>query len=229
MKLIIDIPEDVVTAIQNGQDYRYDIHTAIAQGKPCDASGDLISRNALIQHTYSAVVDGVETDIIDASDVDNAPTVDITETISKFRNTAYQNGFTTGLNKRPQGDLISREALKKALNEATYNFEQIPIRVDKVQEIIDNAPTVEPKLKDNIIEAFNQITDQEFEHSDSFWIVTPKGKKIEFEKKRPQGEWIKKVDDVGFVSHICSKCGFELELEDCSDSYYCTNCGAKMG
>ena len=34
MKLIIDIPEEVVTAIQNGEDYRYDIHTAIAQGIP---------------------------------------------------------------------------------------------------------------------------------------------------------------------------------------------------
>jgi len=34
MKLIIDIPEEVVTAIQNGEDYRYDIHTAIAQGTP---------------------------------------------------------------------------------------------------------------------------------------------------------------------------------------------------
>jgi hypothetical protein len=34
MKLIIDIPEEVVTAIRNGGDYRYDIHTAIAQGIP---------------------------------------------------------------------------------------------------------------------------------------------------------------------------------------------------
>lgn len=41
---------------------------------------DLISRDALIQHAYSAVVDGVEKDIIDLSDVDNAPTV---ETIPK--------------------------------------------------------------------------------------------------------------------------------------------------
>lgn len=47
-------------------------------------------------------------------------------------------------------------------------------------------------------------------------------------KERPKGEWIKKVDNVGFVSYICSECGFELELEDCSDSYYCSNCGADM-
>ena len=43
-----------------------------------------------------------------------------------------------------------------------------------------------------------------------------------------KGEWIKKIDHVGFVSYICSECGDELELEDCSDSYYCANCGAKM-
>lgn len=34
MKLIIDIPEKVVTKIQNGEDYRYDLHTTIAQGIP---------------------------------------------------------------------------------------------------------------------------------------------------------------------------------------------------
>lgn len=34
--------------------------------------------------------------------IDNAPTVNIDETIKKFRNTAYQNGLTTGLYKRTQ-------------------------------------------------------------------------------------------------------------------------------
>lgn len=34
MKLMIEIPEEIVKAIQNGKDYRYDIHTAIAQGTP---------------------------------------------------------------------------------------------------------------------------------------------------------------------------------------------------
>lgn len=46
--------------------------------------------------------------------------------------------------------------------------------------------------------------------------------------ERPQGEWIKKVDDVNFVSYICNKCGYELELEDCSDTYFCPICGADM-
>lgn len=42
-------------------------------------------------------------------------------------------------------DLISRSALKEEIKERTYQFEQIPIRVDKVISIIDNAPTVEPE------------------------------------------------------------------------------------
>lgn len=46
--------------------------------------------------------------------------------------------------------------------------------------------------------------------------------------KRPQGEWIRKVDDVGFVSYICSECGAEIEVEDSSDDKFCFNCGAKM-
>ena len=45
---------------------------------------------------------------------------------------------------------------------------------------------------------------------------------------RPQGEWIKKVDDAGFVSYICSECGAEIEVEDTKDDKFCFNCGAKM-
>lgn len=47
-------------------------------------------------------------------------------------------------------------------------------------------------------------------------------------EERPQGEWMRKVDDAGFVSYICSECGAEIEVEDCSDDKFCFNCGAKM-
>ena len=47
MKRIIELPDEVVKAIQNGEDYRYDIHTAIAQSIPYNPTGDLISREAL--------------------------------------------------------------------------------------------------------------------------------------------------------------------------------------
>lgn len=46
--------------------------------------------------------------------------------------------------------------------------------------------------------------------------------------QRPQGEWIRKVDEAGFISHICSKCGAEIEVEDPKDDKFCFNCGAKM-
>ena len=79
---------------------------------------------------------------------------------------------------------------------------------DIIEDTIDNAPTVPlPDFKAGYRQA---VLDGKTNFS------------------RPQGKWIKKVDDVGFISYICSNCGFELELEDCSDSHYCTICGADM-
>jgi len=115
-------------------------------------------------------------------------------------------------------DLISREALLKELDE--YN-EFAVFDCEAVKDLINSAPAVEPKLKDDVIEAFNLITDQEFEHSDSFWVVTPKGKKIEFEKKRPHGKWILE----GMFYH-CSCCGQDL---DQVPENFCAYCGAFMG
>lgn len=47
-------------------------------------------------------------------------------------------------------------------------------------------------------------------------------------EERPQGKWIKKVDDVGFISHICSECGAEIESENPCDDKFCFNCGADL-
>lgn len=75
MKIIIDIPEKVATAIQNGEDYRYDIHTAIAQGIPYEPKGDLISREALKKYigTYDGTTAQVEA--VEVKYIDNAPTI----------------------------------------------------------------------------------------------------------------------------------------------------------
>lgn len=53
--------------------------------------------------------------------------------------------------------------------------------------VIDNTSTV---ITNSVYEAYCALSDEEFEHSDSFWITTPKGKKINFVKERPRGEWI---------------------------------------
>ena len=56
MKLIIKKKKKVLTAIQNGEDYRYDIHTTRAQGIPVSTESDLISRSDLKQ-TINKVAD----------------------------------------------------------------------------------------------------------------------------------------------------------------------------
>lgn len=89
MNLIIEIPEKVVTAIQNGEDYRYDIHTAIAQGIPYEElkEGDLISHKALkknidFEHICKRCHNncGLVWDICPIAEIrgkiDNAPTVE---------------------------------------------------------------------------------------------------------------------------------------------------------
>ena len=89
MKRIIEIPDKIVEAIQNGEDYRYDIHTAIAQSKPYDDSGDLISRKDLQEkHNESCAGDcaccAYGVDYTKSSDskfhcllIDNAQAVDL--------------------------------------------------------------------------------------------------------------------------------------------------------
>lgn len=128
MKLIIDIPEEVVTAIQNGEDYRYDIHTTIAQGIPYESSGDLISREALKQMMPAPIEDEYKRV---HQIIDNAPSVPLpneqiipdipkdylydTETTEFY---VYRNKYTGKeihivknppsyiLDKRPQGEWI---------------------------------------------------------------------------------------------------------------------------
>lgn len=81
MKRIIELPDEVVKAIQNGEDYRYDIHTAIAQSTPYNPTGDLISREALKKDFENLASDDYNEPIWYQKTVfetiDNAPTVDI--------------------------------------------------------------------------------------------------------------------------------------------------------
>ena len=81
MKRIIEIPDHVVKAIQNGEDYRYDIHTAIAQSTPYNPSGDLISRSALKEQFIKAGKDYNHECVIEMlsalETIDNAPTVEL--------------------------------------------------------------------------------------------------------------------------------------------------------
>lgn len=100
--------------------------------------------------------------------------------------------------EKPKGDLISREALIKAF-----------ITSNHIKETVSGLDVME-------MLAIKEIIDNA--------PTTP----LFVFRSRPIGQWIRKVDDVGFVSHICSKCGAEIEVEDCSDDKFCFNCGAEM-
>ena len=95
---------------------------------------------------------------------------------------------------------------------------------DAIDAIVDNEPTV---ITNSVYEAYCALSDEEFEHSDSFWITTPKGKKINFVKERPHGEWIDHSEDEGYLE--CPICGYLTNCEGNKEElHYCWNCGAYM-
>ena len=118
------------------------------------------------------------------------------------------------MNKENDNDLISREALKKAIIEHRYDYVEDNFFWTKLFDIIDHAPTVD--VKDQIAGAYNEG-----------YMCGNK----EAEKARPQGEWIGNK----FDEHVCNKCGnYALYEEESDGQYYevqsnfCPNCGAKM-
>lgn len=126
--------------------------------------------------------------------------------------------------------LIDADELKRAIEKELSQMSNwgetfIPL-------LIDNAPTINP-LTDPLFDAYSKIADLEFEHSGDFWITTPKGKKIYFEKKRPRGKWISQFDysqqhktmPSGYGNFWwCNKCDSSTEKK----SNFCPNCGADM-
>lgn len=103
--------------------------------------------------------------------------------------------------------IIDADNLKKQITETVEAEGEIDLKWSKglnySLKMIDNAPTVPNEYMRGYEAA-------------------------EREYKRSPGEWIRKVDEVGFISYICSKCGAEIEVEDCSDDKFCFNCGADM-
>lgn len=156
MKLTIDIPEEIVTAIRNGEDYRYDLHTSIAQGIPYE--------------------------------------------------------------EKPQGDLISREALKKTFEVTQYNDIDDLTRTER---LIDNAPTVEPFEPDYV--GAERLKARQRGYAEGYHNGMEIGKTLNPRIK--QGEWII-VKDERYGDNV--KCPFcEKELAG-TDLNFCCKCGAKL-
>lgn len=107
-----------------------------------------------------------------------------------------------------EGDLISREALKKAIEEVEDNYDgyepnDLGKFISKVDELIDNAPTVEYPF-----------------YAEAYQTGYEEGK-----NDRPQGEWIIVKDEKYGDNVKCPFCGKELAGTDLN---FCVKCGADM-
>lgn len=125
--------------------------------------------------------------------------------------------------QRMNDDLISREALKKAMwNESHFiatftgcvtEEARLGLTFSEIEKIIGNAPTVEQEC----------------------YITGAQWDEFMKEHKRPHGEWIElETNPPNFLGHrfyICSKCNREIDVmtpdESLDDYPYC-HCGACM-
>lgn len=105
-------------------------------------------------------------------------------------------------------DLISREALRKQIDDYKYfysSFEKMTVAefLTIVHEFIDNAPTIPQTI----------IT--EFKGCDNC------------ELERPKGKWID-VKDIPYLAN-CSNCGYQMDTHEEHGYFnYCPYCGADM-
>lgn len=114
------------------------------------------------------------------------------------------------LRERPQGDLISREALKKEFEKLGYTY--------RVTNIIDNAPTVEPKTK--------LVANVTFDKEQMEELVEKAKADILEQIKRPHGKWGKwRISEVQ-----CPNCFkfFETYCYSAEELNKCPNCGSEM-
>lgn len=113
------------------------------------------------------------------------------------------------LEERPQGDLISREALKKyAIPCDIHNGALTELCVPLYQ--IDNAPTI----------TFDKVHSYDVGYSIGYDVGYSEGAKA----KEPRGKWI--THQTGLLLwEECDQCGARVGT---IGMYYCPNCGAKM-
>ena len=113
------------------------------------------------------------------------------------------------------GDLISREALKKALksscdlcNDKNTNWCEHCCPLNDFEDLIDNAPTVEvDEMTQDLINKVNV----------NIGLAKP------IKDERPQGEWLVKSNGTTNY-YACDKCGSAGDIQD----KFCRECGADM-
>ena len=211
---------------------------AIAHAVPYNPSGDCISREALKEQVKNEVCEVC----FDSPDerqcspncklctfkqlIDNAPTVNTNvvadDVIKAHENIGYEQGFNDGYakcvtdNERPQGDCISREAVRSEIwkerveKDEGCNSEYIR-GLKTAIGFINNAQAVEAYTPEQV----NELVDL--------------NKKLPEEK--PKGKWINHRNDCGHNIADCSLCGKTMQWHDEDGDgipRYCWYCGADM-
>ena len=161
-------------------------------------NNDLISREALKK--YARIVfdkDLGRLRVVDVSDIDNAPTVELER---------VKNELNELKPERPQGDLISREVVKKEIDKFIGYLDEDMIY--RIKVAIDKIPTV-------------AVDNYAMGYQDGVRKVL---------SERPKGKWIYQpnhthLDNVQKYHCSTNKCGWQQNYK----SNFCPNCGAKMG
>ncbi len=145
--------------------------------------------------------------------IDNVPEVDAVP--DEHIKDAFETGYKMAeikLGRRPQGDLISRGALKEEID---HLFKNGGFDSGLVFQCIDNAPSA------SFVISPDYVTELQNRNKELI-------RQLE-EAERPQGEWEKEDnDDYYIVGYTCSVCGsYRLDARE-GNFKFCPDCGAKM-
>lgn len=140
---------------------------------------------------------------------------------------------------KPQGDLISREALKKEfqdrlsacedwINHTECDISRAIATRDFCIEVImniNNAPTVEQEVKLVPVAkvTFDEEKLREIVHREVIDKIQS-GELVVQAEERKIGKWVKNIYPDGSYNFICLACN----TTSAEDSQYCQNCGAYM-
>lgn len=124
-----------------------------------------------------------------------------------------------------QGDLISRSALIKEINENKELFEKERVYLEG---LLLNAPTVETEIPQVVLFAEN-ITEKEKQKLIAEFKAVMDNAVFTVEPERPKGEWIVLVDADNIQTCKCSICGRIADIANREfDKFPYCHCGAKM-
>lgn len=133
-------------------------------------------------------------------------------------------------------DLISREGLKKAIDDYAEKRQDILLWQSDIEDLIDNAPTVEPEglkpLVDKVLEVLPELTDAIIKELPKIVSCKIKCSECSYYTNALKGEWIYTQYDgnPNIGNWHCSECRHIVHGGYSQKPYYnfCSNCGADM-